>query len=153
MRDWMDTALFGPLGMDTVFEFDAAGTLLGGSSAYMSARDYARFGLLLLRDGMWEGERMLPPGWVDFNRTAPADTDMNIYGAGFWLAQPTSDNPELTFLPPYDSFHAGGREGQLVWIVPSRDLVIVRAGLMPDSPDTWGALYDFAQQVAQVFED
>ena len=84
MQQWVNAVLFEPLGMDAIVEFDAAGTMLGGSNAYMSVRDYARFGLLILRDGMWDGERLLPEGWVDFNRTNPGTEGSNVYGAGFW---------------------------------------------------------------------
>jgi CubicO group peptidase (beta-lactamase class C family) len=147
MRDWVDTVLFEPLGLDGVVEFDAHGTMLGGSLVYMDARDFAKFGQLLLRGGTWDGERLLPEGWVDFNRTSPESGDSNDYGAGFWLSPTESDNPDLTFLPPFDAFHAGGRAGQIVWVVPSEDMVVVRLGLMPDSPENWNALFRFAQEV------
>ncbi|MEL6686191.1 MAG: serine hydrolase [Pseudomonadota bacterium] len=152
MKHWVDEALFNPLGIDGVIEFDSAGTFLGGSSTYMRAEDYARFGLFLLRDGIWEEERLLPEDWVDFNRTAPADSDMNGYGAGFWLAPENNDNPRIQYSPPHDAFHAGGREGQLVWIVPSRNLVITRVGLMPDSPENWNALYRLAQNIGAALD-
>ncbi|MEM7728159.1 MAG: serine hydrolase [Pseudomonadota bacterium] len=152
MVDWANAVLFDPLGIDAVIEFDAAGTFLGGSSAYMSARDYARFGLLVLRDGVWEDERLLPPGWVDLGRTNPQASDTNVYGAGFWPSPQESDNPEIRFTPPFDAFHAGGREGQIVWIVPSRDMVIVRLGLMPDLPENWNALFRFAQEIVATVD-
>lgn len=145
MSDWIDTVLFDPLGLDGVEEYDAAGTLQGGSQFYLSAHDYAKFGYLHLRDGMWDGERLLPEGWVDFVRSNPGTSDNNGYGGGFWPAVEDPDNPRTVFTPPYDAFHAGGREGQLVWIVPSRDLVFVRVGIMPDSPENWNALFKFAQ--------
>lgn len=145
MSDWIDTVLFRPLGMNGVEEYDAAGTLQGGSQFYLSARDYAKFGLLHLRDGLWDGERLLPIGWVDFVRRNPGTSDNNGYGAGFWPALENPDNPETVFTPPYDAFHAGGREGQLIWIVPSRDLIFVRVGIMPDSSENWNALFKLAQ--------
>lgn len=152
MSDWVKTVLFDPLGIDGVVEFDAAGTMLGGSNAYMSARDYARFGLLILRDGMWDGARLLPEGWVDFNRTNPPESDTNVYGAGFWPTPEESDDPTTRHGPPYDAFHAGGREGQLVWIVPSRDLVIIRVGLMTDSRETWNELFELAQTIVATID-
>jgi CubicO group peptidase (beta-lactamase class C family) len=152
MSDWVDTVLFDPLGIDGVVEYDAVGTMLGGSSAYMSARDYARFGLLILRDGMWDGTRLLPEGWVDFNRTAPAGSDTNVYGAGFWPMPEVPSDPERTSFPPYDAFHASGREGQLVWIVPSRDMVIVRVGLMKDNRANWDALFEWAQLIVAAVD-
>jgi CubicO group peptidase (beta-lactamase class C family) len=121
-------ALFGPLGMSSaVLETDAAGTFIGSSYVYATARDWARFGMLYLRDGVWNGSRILPPGWVEYTRTpAPADGTKR-YGAHFWLEIPleyAGPNPRL----PVSAFHAAGHEGQFVTIVPSRDLVIVRLG-------------------------
>ena len=152
MKDWVDEVLFDPLGIDGVIEFDPAGTFLGGSNIYMRAEDYARFGLFLLRDGIWDGERLLPEGWADFNRTAPSSSDMNGYGGGFWLAPEQNDSPRIQYDPPYDAFHAGGREGQLVWIIPSRNLVIARVGLMKDSPENWTALYKLAQEIGAALD-
>ena len=150
--DWLEAEFFGPLGMDAVEEYDAAGTLLGGSLVYASARDFAKFGLLILRDGVWEGERFLPEGWVDFARTNPAATEENGYGAGFWLSPEEPTNEELSFKPPYDAFHAGGHEGQTIWIVPSRDMVVVRLGLMPNSPETWTGLFDLNQDIVAALD-
>jgi CubicO group peptidase (beta-lactamase class C family) len=121
-------ALFDPLGMSSaVLETDAAGTFIGSSYLYATARDWARFGMLYLRDGVRNGARLLPPGWVDYTRTpAPAD-EAKRYGAHFWLEIPAEyagSNPWL----PAPALHAAGHEGQFVTIVPSRDLVIVRLG-------------------------
>ena len=151
--DWLDREFFGPLGMDAVEEYDHAGTLLGGSLVFMDARDFAKFGLLYLRGGVWDGERLLPEGWVDFARTDPDATEEKGYGAGFWLS-PEGEAPEgrSTFKPPYDAFHAGGHEGQTIWIVPSRDLVIVRLGLMPNSPETWQGLFDLNQNIVAALD-
>ena len=135
MSDWIDQVLFDPLGIDGVEEYDAAGTLQGGSQFYLTVRDYAKFGLLHLRDGLWDGERLLPEGWVDFVRQNPGTSDNNGYGAGFWHSVENPDNPESEFVPPYDAFHAGGREGQLIWSVPSRDLIVVRVGNMPGTSE------------------
>lgn len=148
MMNWVNAVLFDPLGIDGVVEFDAAGTMLGGSNIYMRAQDYARFGLLILRDGIWNGERLLPEGWVDFNRTNPSDSDLNVYGAGFWPSPEVSDDPETQHYPPFDAFHAGGREGQLVWIIPSLDMVIIRVGLMRDGRENWNNLFKFTQDLA-----
>ena len=77
-------ALFDRLNMTSaVMEADASGTFVGSSFMYATARDWARFGLLYLRDGVWLGERILPEGWVAFARTpAAADLDRR-YGAHF----------------------------------------------------------------------
>jgi hypothetical protein len=123
-------ALFDRIGMTSaVLETDATGTFVGSSFMYATARDWARFGLLYLQDGVWSGERILPEGWVDFSRSpAPAAPD-GKFGAHFWLRIPSEfrcgDNlPDL----PADAFHAIGYGGQFVTVVPSRKLVLVRLG-------------------------
>jgi CubicO group peptidase (beta-lactamase class C family) len=118
-------ALFERLGMSSaVLELDAS-TFVGSSGLYATARDWARFGLLYLQDGVWNGQRILPQGWVDYSRTA---TLQNNYGAHFWLspkaAQADADSPL-----PADALFAEGVGGQYVIIVPSRQIVIVRLGL------------------------
>lgn len=156
MALWLQSNLFTPLGMDAQPEFDASGTFLGGSLVYASARDFARFGYLYLRDGVWKEERLLPEGWVAFATTLHAGTDTNVYGAGWWVTPPegeTPTHPQSAISAPYDAFHAGGNEGQTVWVVPSKDLVIVRLGLMSNAPENWAALYEWNQKVARAFPD
>jgi CubicO group peptidase (beta-lactamase class C family) len=121
-------ALFDPLGMSSaVLETDAAGTFIGSSYVYATARDWARFGMLYLRDGVWNGTRILPHLWTDYTRTpAPADQTRR-YGALFWLEIPPEYAGADSRLP-VPAFHAVGHEAQFVTIVPSRDLVIVRLG-------------------------
>jgi CubicO group peptidase (beta-lactamase class C family) len=82
-------ALFDRIGMSgAVFETDAAGTFVGSSYLYATARDWARFGMLYLQDGVWNGERVLPDGWVPYT-TSPAPADpLKHYGAHFWLQVP-----------------------------------------------------------------
>jgi CubicO group peptidase (beta-lactamase class C family) len=148
--------LFGPLGMTSALpEFDAAGTFLGGSLVYATARDFARFGLLYLRDGVWDGRRILPAGWVDFARTrGPADNGAT-YGAGFWITPPVGDagRPHaLTPDGPADLFTAQGHEGQLTTVVPSKDLVIVRLGHLDDTHG-WKPLGRWLQALVAAFPD
>jgi CubicO group peptidase (beta-lactamase class C family) len=121
-------ALFEPLGMSSaVLETDAAGTFIGSSYMYATARDWARLGMLYLRDGVWNGVRILPQGWVGYTRTpAPADKAAR-YGAHFWLEIPPEYAGAAPRLP-VPAFHAAGHEAQFVTIVPSRELVIVRLG-------------------------
>ena len=147
--------LFQPLGMSAQPELDAAGTFLAGSLVYTSARDFAKFGYLYLRDGVWEDQRLLPEGWVDFARTKTPAENANVYGAGWWITPPPGEvhsHAQAATSAPYDAFHAGGHEGQTIWVVPSRDLVIVRLGLMPNSAENWRALYEWNQQIARAFE-
>lgn len=143
------------LGMDAQPEFDASGSFLGGSLVWASARDFAKFGYLYLRDGVWEGERLLPEGWVDFARTKTPAENANIYGAGWWITAYGEErsHPQNADSPPWDAFHAGGHEGQTIWVVPSKDLVIVRLGLMSNAGGNWEALYEWNQQIARAFPD
>ncbi len=154
---WADQVLFDVIGMDPVLEYDASGTFLGGSLVWASARDFARFGYLYLRGGMWEGEQILPEGWVDFARTRGPDARINTYGAGFWLTPPAGQPARLegygVELPPHDAFSAQGHEGQIIWIVPSKDLVIVRLGLMPNTRENWLTLMAWCQSIAIAFPD
>lgn len=156
MADWMQEVLFDPLGMDAQPEFDSAGTYLGGSLVWASARDFAKFGYLYLRDGVWEGERLLPEGWVDFSRADPDATDANVYGAGWWITTRGADpNPpyQKRNAPPWDSFAAEGHEGQTIFVVPSRDLVIVRLGLMSNEGENWPELFRWNQSLAARFPE
>ena len=112
--------LFGPLGMHAATAtFDDAGSWVAGSYVHATARDFARFALLYLRDGVWEGRRLLPAGWVDAGR-APRSVDPddgNLYGAHWW----TRDDP-------LGRFWAAGHDGQFLDLVPALDLVVVRLG-------------------------
>jgi CubicO group peptidase (beta-lactamase class C family) len=146
--------LFGPLGMSSARpQFDRAGTFIGSAFVYATARDWARFGLLYLRGGVWDGRTILPAGWVDFARTKTGADNCDVYGAGFWIT--AADGPgkpfhSLVAAGPRDIFMAQGHEGQLVVIVPSKDLVIVRLG---HTSDTHGfrALGDWVERVVALF--
>jgi CubicO group peptidase (beta-lactamase class C family) len=146
--------LFNKIGARTaVLCPDASGTFVLGAYSYASARDWARFGLLYLHDGVWEGERILPEGWVEYTRTpSTAEFDENgSYGAHFWLnasSDPEKVGPRWANLPE-DTFFCLGNEGQSVTIVPSRNLVAVRLGMTHD----WrGAKLDESGFVAEVLE-
>ncbi|MEY3589465.1 MAG: hypothetical protein RJA47_2061 [Actinomycetota bacterium] len=117
---FMNERLFGPVGMTTaVPKFDKAGTFVGSSYVYATARDFARFGWLYLNDGVWDGTRILPGGWVDHGRAWVASDDETGagYGAHWWLP------PALP-----GAMAAFGYEGQFTFVVPDRDLVVVRLG-------------------------
>jgi hypothetical protein len=124
-------ALFDRLGMArAVIETDAAGNFVASSFMYATARDWARFGLLYLHDGVWSGERILPEGWVAYSRTPAPHAPDGRFGAHLWLHVPKHYRcgSEAQALPA-DAFHAVGHEGQFVTIIPSRELVLVRLGL------------------------
>jgi CubicO group peptidase (beta-lactamase class C family) len=147
MRAFMKRELFEPLGMTSARpQFDATGSFAGSALLYATARDYARFGLLYLRDGMWEGRRLLPEGWVDFARTSTGARDGERYGGGWWV-EPS--DPAKRKGPP-DLFRAMGHEGQLVVVVPSKDLVVVRLGLLDDRVG-FVALGDWAYRLVGLF--
>ena len=129
--------LFAPLGIrNAVFEPDMSGTPVGSSYLYISARDFARFGQLYLDDGCVGEKRILPEGWVEYT-TTPASDSKDGYGAFFWL---NKDKywPDI----PEDMFNCQGHDGQEVFIIPSKDLVVVTLGYSP-KPDRvidWNAL-------------
>lgn len=124
--------LFYKIGMfKTVIEPDASGTFVGSSNVYASARDWARLGLLYLNDGVWNGERILPEGWVKFSTTQSEAINKHKggrYGAGWWVNQPdrNSGRGRLYGKVPEDCFYAQGYDGQYVWVIPSKKLVVVR---------------------------
>lgn len=131
-------ALFEPLGMATaIIEPDAAGDFVGSSYGYASGRDWARIGLLYLQDGVWQGERILPEGWVAYSTTQTPLSD-GEYGAHFWLNQDAPGQPGSREWPdlPEDLYYMSGHDGQTVAVIPSRNVVIVRLGLTYDS-DAW----------------
>jgi len=121
--------LLHPLGMyHTRMEVDHLGNFVGSSQTYTTARDLARFGMLLANDGVWNGKRLLPEGWVKFSST-PAPTKPVTagewgYAAQFWLLD------QMPGVPP-GTFTTAGNKGQFVTIVPGHDLVIVRTGVDP----------------------
>jgi CubicO group peptidase (beta-lactamase class C family) len=122
--------LFGPLGMRHVtLEFDGAGTPEGSSQMLASARDWARFGMLYLDDGVVGGKRILPEGWVSYS-ASPTPGALVGYGAGFWTNLGDSFGAKYRIENgwPRDAFFAKGSIGQYVIMIPSQHLVIVRLG-------------------------
>ena len=119
-------ALFSKTGMRSViWEPDASGTLVGSSYLYATQRDYARFGLLYLHHGKWLGKQILPEGWVEYT-TTPAKGSGGQYGAFFWLNR-SGEYPDV----PEDMFSCNGHDGQYIFVIPSKELVIVRTGYSP----------------------
>lgn len=133
--DFVYNRLIYKIGMGSmVLEPDAAGMWVGSSFSYATARDWAKFGLLYLHDGVWNGERILADGWVNYTATPTPKSDSLMYGAHFWLngapdkSKPAVRWPEL----PNDIFYASGYQGQHVVIIPSYNMVIVRLGQYSD---------------------
>jgi CubicO group peptidase (beta-lactamase class C family) len=139
MREFMARELFEPIGMRTATpRFDAAGHFIGSAFCYCSARDFARFGLLYLRDGIWDGRRILPEGWVDYSRTPSALAPQGTYGAHFWVT-PGS----------LGIFSCQGAFGQRTMIVPKLDLVVVRLGRT--APEKVGNVVIFCKELIDAF--
>jgi CubicO group peptidase (beta-lactamase class C family) len=136
-------ALFDRIGIrNIVLEPDPWGNFVNTGYDHGTTRDWARFGLLHLQDGVWNGERILPEGWVDFVREpAPADPERH-YGGQFWL-NAGGNHPDI----PRDAFWAAGARGQTTMIIPSRDVVIVRLGHSLDSESHGRYLNAYVKEV------
>ncbi|MDN5928248.1 MAG: beta-lactamase family protein [Hyphomicrobiales bacterium] len=126
-------ALFNPLGMQSaILEADESGTLTGASYLYATAHDWARFGQFLLQDGVWNGNRILPEGFVEMMH-APAAASDGVYGKGeVWLEGPgDKKGAGVAVGVPEGTYWLEGHDGQTVAIVPSKHMVVVRMGLTP----------------------
>jgi CubicO group peptidase (beta-lactamase class C family) len=120
--------LFNKIGApDALFEVDPTGTRVGSSYLYATARDYARFALLFENDGVFNGERILPEGWVKYS-TSVASASNGKYGSFFWLNRGKS-------LPsaPEDMYACDGHDGQHIYIMPTQELIVVILGYSPTS--------------------
>jgi CubicO group peptidase (beta-lactamase class C family) len=125
-REFPRRALFDRIGMrNTVAGMDRFGNYVLSSQVYTNARDLARYGLLYLNRGKWNGEQIVPETWVDFSRTpAPATSNSGRqYGAHWWLV------PDSRTDLPQDAYSTAGARGQFTIVVPSYNLVVVRRGL------------------------
>lgn len=133
--NWPARRLFGPLGMHSaVLEPDASGTFVGSSNLYATPRDWARFGQLLLQEGVWKGEDLLPPGFVKWMRE-PAPASNGSYGRGqLWLhGLSSSVEKDIMLGIPEGTYWLSGHDGQSMAIVPSLNMVVLRMGLTPTS--------------------
>ncbi len=129
--DFLRRELFDRIGMTSaLMEADSSGTFVGSSYCLATPRDWARFGLLYLQDGLWGGERVLPAGWVAYSTTPTEQAPRGEYGAFFWLNAGAPDNPANRLWPsaPRDTFAAKGYQEQAVIVIPSRKAVLVRFG-------------------------
>jgi hypothetical protein len=148
---WARERLFDPAAMTSAFlESDAAGTWIGSSFAFMTARDWARFGELHRLDGIWDGRRLLPEGWTRTVTTPTRAAPDGCYGAHWWLNSGSLRHPDCDVWPevPADAFAARGHSGQYVVVVPSERLVVVRLGLSFPDDGRDGA----ARLVAELIE-
>jgi CubicO group peptidase (beta-lactamase class C family) len=130
--------LFDRLGMSSaIIEPDPSGSFVGSSYGFATASDWARFGVLIKNDGVWQGERILPENWVEYSTTPTPLALQGQYGAQFWLNAGSREDPANRTFPslPRDLIYQGGFNGQIVAVIPSRDVVFVRLGVTLD--DSW----------------
>lgn len=121
-------ALIDKIGMHSmILEADMDGNFVGSSYGWASTADWAKFGLLYLHKGNWNGTQIFAPEWVNYVTTPTLNSD-GVYGAHFWLNS-GGKYPDA----PRDIYSANGFQGQRVFIIPSKDLVIVRTGLGDES--------------------
>ncbi len=122
--------LFYKIGMySMLMETDAQGIFVGSSYSWATARDWAKFGQLYLQNGTWAGEQILTKEWVGFVQQ-PAPNSNNRYGGHFWLNK-GGNFPDV----PRDMYALEGFQGQCVFIIPSKELVVVRLGLTANRDD------------------
>ena len=141
--DFWYTDLLDKIGMNSaIVEVDMAGNFVGSSYGWATTRDWAKFGLLYLHKGNWNGEQIFAESWAKYVST-PTNTSNGNYGAQFWL-NAGGRFPNV----PKDMFYASGFQGQMVAIFPSNDIVIVRMGLKEDPEfDFNGLLSDVVKSV------
>ena len=122
--DYWYRELIDKIGMNSmIVETDVKGHYVASSYAWATARDWAKFGLLYLHKGNWNGTQIFSPEWVDYI-TQPTPTSNNSYGAHFWL---NAGNKMKDV--PSNMFYADGYQGQRVYILPDQEMVVVRLGL------------------------
>lgn len=146
--------LFDKLGMrHIIFQTDASGTFVGSSYTWASPRDFARLGLLYLQNGRWNGEQLWPEDWVSYS-TTPTTTLLNGvsadnpigYGAQLWLSPPLERDV------PAAAYFMLGWADQSVYMVPDKDLVIVRMGMTKPGSNAWD-FKSFATLVQAAFPE
>ncbi|MEM8769215.1 MAG: serine hydrolase [Pseudomonadota bacterium] len=137
MLRFMNDRLFEPIGVRTASpKFDTSGTFIGSSYLFAIPQDFARFGLLYLRGGNWDGNQLLPREWIDYARSPTIHTAEECYGAHWWM---NPANPR--------QFYASGYDGQRILCDPERDLVIVRLGRTPitEIDYVWDRLFELTE--------
>lgn len=149
VADYLHARIFEPLGMTSVVpEFDASGTLIGGSLMHATARDYARFGEFLRTKGSYRGAQLVPRQWVE-QMVEPSPASPH-YGLQTWLNRPLPDGHEHPLFPdrgPRSLFAMIGHMGQYVLISPNQRLTVVRLG-HSDSEQRSALMQDLADVVA-----
>lgn len=125
--DFWYSSLIDKIGMySMIVETDMTGNYVGSSYAWATSRDWAKFGLLYLHNGNWFGDQVFDPSWSKYVTTSTPTSD-GRYGGHFWLNS-SGRYPDA----PRDLYYASGFQGQKIFIIPSKDLIIVRMGLTDD---------------------
>jgi len=126
--DFWYSDLIDKIGMHSmIIETDYSGNYVGSSYGWATTRDWAKFGLLYLHNGNWNGEQLLNPSWIDFTKK-PTNTSNGVYGGHFWM-NAGGKYPDV----PKDMYSCNGFQGQRLYIIPSKDLVVIRMGLKGES--------------------
>jgi CubicO group peptidase (beta-lactamase class C family) len=123
-----------------MIETDLSGNYVASSYGWANTRDWAKMGLLYLHEGNWFGDQIVDKSWVDFVKT-PNGVSHGLYGAHFWL-NAGGRRPDI----PKDMYAMEGYQGQMVFIIPSKDLVIVRTGLTEEP------VIDFNKMLKEIIE-
>jgi len=148
LRDYVNQHLFAPLGFAVgsgEWATDDLGIPFGSTGLRLSLREMAKVGELYLRDGVWDGRRILPEGWVDHGRRVRSvdTTDGSLYGAHWWIDQLDTER---------GTFRASGYEGQMVAICPALDAIVVRLGHTPEPQPIPAHLPVWRKRVFDVLE-
>lgn len=123
--DFWYAELIDKIGMNSMLiETDLAGNFVGSSYSWATTRDWAKLGLLYMNKGNWNGEQILDASWVDY-ATTPTNSSQGQYGAQIWLNAEGYSFPDVA----KDLYYFGGYQGQKVFMIPSKDLVVVRMGI------------------------
>ena len=133
--DFWYSSLIDKIGMNSmIVETDMSGNFVGSSYGWATTRDWSKFGLLYLHKGNWNGEQIFEESWTKYVST-PTNTSNGNYGAHFWL-NAGGRFPDA----PRDMYSCNGYQGQMVFIIPSLDMVFVRMGLKEDPAFDFNAL-------------
>jgi CubicO group peptidase (beta-lactamase class C family) len=150
VADYLQARLFKPLHLASMVpEFDATGTMIGGSMIHATARDWGRFGEFLRNGGAVAGAQVLPRGWVEFMTHASPRNP--AYGAQLWLNRPRGDGKVrlLEGRAPASAFAAVGHAGQYVFVSPDQQLTVVRLGM--SNNDQRPAVLDHLAEIVALF--
>lgn len=126
--DFWYSDLIDKIGMySMLIETDYSGNYVGSSYGWATTRDWAKFGLLYLHNGNWNGEQILNESWIDFTKE-PTNGSNGVYGGHFWM-NAGGKYPDV----PKDMYSCNGFQGQRLYIIPSKNLVVLRMGIRGES--------------------